>query len=487
MSPHTLTSVQYNEAKQEVLAEFSGDNVKIVERIPFFPYLNFSTKLSRDNIQEILFSFGLKKFKIEENGENKKIIASSFAELKKISLAIARAFGKKPLILEPERQFLLEKNWSYFDSFDESFNKTKTEDFGFLLTKHIPFDHAMELAEVETLSLVEKAALSNILCLKMSNLPETKEDIVETFLENIYFKSGTPVSFKEKNDFYSIKEFAPLGYYENISKIDFSPVWIQLFTKNFFNIGNETKNCSCCSPITLDDTNLYPDSMINITFSNDAVFYESTSKSFAKKFHEENLGKEWREQKKREFFMRSYPIGPFFKNQNILVPVGDSKLLLAEKKAILGKNHSLSWFCKKNESIFSKEITKINQIMLILSNSLNTQNITLENNRDFGFCFTSFALKQYHRIISEVPFQLLNLNSKFFSHELANPIKSVQEATIHKFREFSEKHGYRVLHADRHNAFIKGHSSLTLLKSFSKELSLPQPEIAAFSASSKLV
>jgi hypothetical protein len=491
MSQHILTNVQYNESKQEVLVEFSYDALKVVERIPFFPYLNFSTKLSRDNLQEILFSFGLKKFKIldsnNSDNENKKIIASSFSELKKISIVIAKAFGKKPLILEPERQFLLEKNWSYFDCFKNNEKIDESCDFGFLLTKLIPFEDAIELAENETLSLVEKATLSKILSVNISNLPKKKEDIVETFLENIFFKSGISISFKEKNDFYLIHEFAPLGFYENISKIDFSLVWIQLFTKKFFNIGFETKNCSCCQPIILDDVNLYPDSMIEIVFLEDMIFYESTSKSFAKKFHEQNPGKEWREKKKKEFFMRAYPIGPFFKNQNCMVPINDAQFLLSEKKVSLGKKHELSWFCKKNESFLSKEIIKINSRLFEISKKIDSQIITLEKNIDFNFYFNKYELENFGKIISEIPFQLLNLNSKFFSSELANVIKFVQEATIYKFREFSEKNGYRVLHANSHSAFIKGYSSLKLVKSFSKELSFPQPKILAFSQSSKLV
>jgi len=111
----------------------------------------------------------------------------------------------------------------------------------------------------------------------------------------------------------------------------------------------------------------------------------------------------------------------------------------------------------------------------------------LFNNNDFVFLFNSFERENYLEIISEIPFQLLNLNSKFFSQELASVVKSVQEATIHKFRAFSEKQGYRVLYADKKSAFVRGHSSLSLLKSFAKELSLPQPEIKAFSQSSKLV
>ena len=136
--------------------------------------------------------------------------------------------------------------------------------------------------------------------------------------------------------------------------------------------------------------------------------------------------------------------------------------------------------------MFSKEIKLLNEKTLMITQSLSSSNALLEPTKDFKFWFSSAQLDAYNKILSEIPFQLLNLNSKFFSQELASSIKSIQEATIHKFREFSEKNGYRVLHVDRKAAFIRGEASLTLVKSFSEELSLPRPPVEAFSKSSKL-
>jgi len=68
---------------------------------------------------------------------------------------------------------------------------------------------------------------------------------------------------------------------------------------------------------------------------------------------------------------------------------------------------------------------------------------------------------------------------------LAKSIVSIQEATIAKFREFSEKEGYRVLHAGKNFASVKGFSSLKLAKDFAEENNLPQPQIAGFTSARK--
>jgi hypothetical protein len=89
-------------------------------------------------------------------------------------------------------------------------------------------------------------------------------------------------------------------------------------------------------------------------------------------------------------------------------------------------------------------------------------------------------------LIAELPFQLMSSSSKFHSLSLVRTIISVQEATLFKFREFSERNGYRVLHADRRSAFVKGYSSLALAKKFSSELSMPIVPTKGFSCGQRL-
>ena len=185
--------------------------------------------------------------------------------------------------------------------------------------------------------------------------------------------------------------------------------------------------------------------------------------------------------------MKMFPVGPFFKNQSTLVPLEDAKKLLDEKKVKLRDDHSPSWFCKNKESFLSKTIKKCNKQLLDLTQSNTSHQNKLFEKNDSIYYFTSALVSSLNALVLELPFQLMNPLSSFFSPLLANSILSVQEATLFKFKEFSEKKGYRVLHLNSKKAFIRGFSSLSLTKSFSKETALPQPKIYAFSKQTTLV
>ncbi|MEI7961001.1 MAG: hypothetical protein WCI04_01580 [archaeon] len=513
-----LTKVSYNEAKHEMLVEFSNSKSRIVERHRFFPFTLFSNIIEKDKLQDLLLSAGFKGFSLEDENNLICLKALSFSDLKKISNSLVVFINKKPLVLEPERAFLISKNWSYLDSFEKQSNKlykvsplekatvesfVHSLDLGFFLTKEIPFSEALRVNESDALFLVDLAAWSNILSLPIDKVPKEVHEKAEVFLENIFFKHGELLSFNSQEKIYTKSGFEPLGFGDPLSKIDFSPVWASLFSNNFFNIGPETRNCSCCVPVVLEANNLLPSSLIKVRFLDDNIFYESFSESFSFDFHNSNPAKDARVSKKKEFFLSSFPIGPFFKNDSALVPLMDAKRLIDEKKAVLvsskdvsqelgfleiaqiSKNtnpiHELNWFCKNKESFFSKEVRSSNSILFALRKVLDK----FENNLFLDYNFSNLFFSAVYRSLSfslcELPNQLTNPNSKFFSTELAKSIVSVQESTISKFKEFSEKEGYRVLHANKNSAFVKGFSSLKLAKDFSSKTSLPQPQIVGFS------
>ncbi len=485
-----LTQITYNPEKKEILAEFRNRESKIVERFDFFPFLVLPKEMEKEKIKELLICLGIKGFELQKKKKYLKIVASSFKELKKISNSIALHTGKKPLTLEPERQFLIQKGWNYFDSFifeNNQIIKVKEKiDIGFLITKSLNFEEALRLSEEETLFLVENFALSAILKIPFNKIPTNLQERTELFLENIFFSNGQFISWKEKSLFFSAKDFAPYGNYSHVSTIDFSSTWPQLMSNNFFNLSNETINCSCCKPIKLNDKNLLPSSLIEVEFLEDAFYYESTSQTFALDFHKTSPHKQNRLEKKKEFFMKIYPIGPFFKNQKAVLPLNDAKKLLDEKKVVLGKKHSPSWFCQLNEGFLSKSIKKYNSKLFYFSKILSEHQNKLFTKNDSCFYFSMSSFKALNDLVQELPFLLMNPLSSFFSPLLASSILSVQEATLFKFKEFSEKKGYRILHLDKKKAFIRGFSSLSLAKSFSRENSLPQPKIYAFSSKTTL-
>ncbi len=485
-----LTKVSFNPDKKEILVEFSNKETRIVKRYPFFPFFVLPKEMGKEKITELLLGLGFKKFSVTED-ENLHISAAHFFELKQMAFAIAKATDKMPVVVEPERAFLIQQKWTYFDSFSFENNvleKISSEkEIGFFITPEIPFNEALSLNEEETLFLVKQSAFSSLLLLPLNKVPSSPQEKTEVFLENIFFKKGFTVSWKKSDSLFNPKQFAPTCSFDSFSTIDFSLVWVQLLSKNFFNIGHDTLNCDCCKPIKLNDKNVLPSSRIEIVFNEDYFFYESSSDAFALNFHKENDLKEKRLEKKKEFFMKMYPVGPFFSGQKEKVPLSDAKMLLDTGKVSLEKNHLLQWFCTKKESFLSEEIRQINTMLFNSKQIIESVPELFLSTKKVGAYYTFFFSTALSEIASEIPFQLTNNFSRFSSYGIAKAILSIQEETLFQFKKFSEKKGYRILFSDRKNVFVKGFSSLALAKGFSKELSLPQPIIKGFAKKTRVL
>lgn len=506
-----LTKVTYIEQKHEVLVEFSSESKKLMKRFKFFPFVLLPNTIEKEKLIELILHSGFKGFSVEEE-ENKLILKTiSFLDLKKICNSIAMHIGKLPIVLEPERAFLIEKNWSFFDAFEEKdevlfkadFGKEKLSksfwdkfDLGFMLTGEVSFDAALKLNKEDALFLVELASWSNTLSVSLDKVPKSINAKVELFLENVFFKNAELISFEKIENIFSSNGYDPIVKKDDLSKINFSSIWFDLFSNNFFNIGPETRNCSCCTPLTLDSKNILPSSLIKLQFLEDNFFFESSSDNFSYEFHNSMPFKEVRLNKRKEFFLNTCPVGPFFKDDFCLVPVTDAKRLISEGRVKLVSSkselsgdkenispkviHELNWFCMNKESFFSKEVRASNLKLFSLHSSFSSFQSSLFSKEDFGYYYAKALYDSVHKVLLELPNQLTNSSSKFYSTTLAKSIVSIQEATISKFKEFSTEKGYRVLHANKNNAFVKGFSSLKLAKSFAKESNLPEPQIIGF-------
>ncbi len=482
-----LVSVTFVEEKKEVICYFKNEKKQVAKRFFFKPYIiipdNFSKKIA-----SLISSYGFKNFEIQKIEGRTCIVSNAFNDLKQISNCIASVTSKKFLVLDPERIFLIEKDWSFFDTFvfdnDEIVKTFSKKDFSFYLFPLIGFDNSLKINKSLTISIIKKSVLSNILKIPVHKISENEESIVETFLENIYFKNGYFLSW-EKNSFYNFgKNFVPYGLFESFSTIDFSNVWISSLTKNFFNTGPDTINCDCCKPIKTEDPNLLPSSLLNVSFVEDDFFYISNSPSFSFKFHKENEFKDRRLSKKKQFFLKNYPIGPFKKNSSCMIPLDDALSLLKEKKVLLSKDHDLFWFCTKKESFISKELFYFKKTIFESEKRLECFSNSFFSYKSFSFFYEDLFLESLKKIVFEIPFHLTKPLSKFFSEKTARTINSLQESIITMFTEFSESSGYRVLFSSKRTVFVKGHSSLSLTKNFSKKLKLPEPEIFSFSKNS---
>ena len=486
MRPHKyLFKVEYVEEKCEIICYFKDSSSQIAKRFSFKPYFILDNTINIEDIKKLLVFFDFKNFNICDYGSNKIVSSNSFNNLKKISQVIAFCSGKKYLVLEPERVFLIEKDWSYFDSFCFEYNIPQKvfveKDFSFFLIPNIDFAEALNINKKNLISLISQSALSNLLKLPIGELPENIDEQTESLLENIYFSNGVPITWKKENKVFSHIDFAPYGLFEDFSEIDFSFVWLQTMTNNFFNIGKDVINCDCCKPVKIDDKNILPSSLIEIIPLEKDFFYISTSGSFSNLFNINNPNKKIRRLKKNEFGLKNFPVGPLNSNNKYLVPLVDAIKLLDEKKVVLSKNHSLLWSCTKKESFFSSEIKKLNEFIFSIENELKKYSSNLLFENSFDYFFASSLLSFSKNIFLNIPFHLTKPFSKFSSIDLAQTIVAVQESVLFKFKEFSEQEGARIIYSTNKNVFLRSKYSLSLTRNFAKKLKLPRPVVSGFS------
>lgn len=486
-----LVKVTHNPKKNEIICYFQNDYKKLAKKFVFFPSLNIPKEINSVKLKNLLLFNKIKNFKIVKFGNKKKLITNTFCDLKKISLLLARLTNKKLIVVSPQKNFLLDKNWSYFDSFlisDSSVQKSnELIDFSKFIFKEISFLEAKKLSKKETDILIQKYVLSNLLKIPIEEVILKKEKINEIFIENIFFKNSWFINWEKNSEMSFAFEFEPFGVFEKISQIEFSSIWPKLISKNFFNIGFENMNCSCCKPIKLDDKNLLESSFIEIIINQDNLFFESFSQSFSNHFHKNNFNKEKRLLKKKEFWFKKIPIGPFFKNQKVLIPLSDAKKLLDEGLVSLVKNHKICWSCNKKNNFLSTEIELISKKIFDIDKKLNKieSKKSLFSEKIFIEEYLHFSKYYLEHLVTDLPFHLTDSESLFFNYRLASAIIFMQESIIEKFNNFSEKTGFRVIHANKKNAFIKGFSPILLTNQFSIDLNLPKPKISNFSAIKK--
>ncbi len=113
-----LTAAQYLEEKRAVLVSFSQLGLRRTIRLPFFPFFFVNKKtVGRQLLDEVLSSYDKRKFIVKEEKHAFKVTAATFKDLNCLANLVFTSINFIPVVLPPERLFLLEKGWSYFDCF----------------------------------------------------------------------------------------------------------------------------------------------------------------------------------------------------------------------------------------------------------------------------------------------------------------------------------------------------------------------------------
>jgi DNA polymerase elongation subunit (family B) len=259
--------------------------------------------------------------------------------------------------------------------------------------------------------------------------------------------------------------------------------------EGFYNIGWDSLNCNCCNKNNLNE--LLPNSLVEIEFLSEGLYFEPIIIDWALEFHNTKPFKEKRIKKMREWFYSTVPLGPFSMGQKEKIPLIEAKKLLQKNQARIIKIIKPYWFCKKNESILSKQLKELNALILELNKiiqeiekaSLNKNKLaytkTLNSNPFFNELLNSKTILV--QLFSSISNHLCNQNSLFFSKDLSMAVKGIQATILNKLSQVLEKKGSRLIAINNNKVLIQSNNTLLLLKEFSKTQGIPMPKMPRLS------
>ncbi len=481
-----LHEVTYLPEKRQVVAEFCSAARKFSKRYSFFP------KAFLPNSKEILFYLsGQQKRKIsfQKIGEKSiEVVASDLGVLQELLFSLSDEKFGEFAVPEPSRQFLLEKNWSFFDLFSidgESIEKISLSSTSFDLeelksrfSKDFFFIKKHSVSDAQ--KFLEKICLSNILAVSPSDLQKVSDKNL-LLLENWFFRNGFPFVQKNPGQRLRVVSNRPMGSVE----FNFSGTLNNLFCFPFQNIGPDTLNCSCCRPFSLNDKNVALDSLVRTEFLVSGFYFQPVSSSFAKEFHEKNPFKEQRLNYKKEWSLVEIPVGPFSNGQKIDLPLLEARSL-APEYARLESFSSLNWFCTLNESFVSKELNGLFRASDLLEKNCSlVQSKTIASNGlmflqsmagsfDYHF-FSAFknAVDGFLDAFSQTVFS----SPHIFGQPVSTHFLALKQDVLSKFLEFSQKHGSVFLGRHKNSVFLRCHAPLVLAGAFSRQFGVNRPKM----------
>jgi Ni,Fe-hydrogenase III component G len=205
-----LLNAEYDNSKSRIKLYFSrnplSNNLEYIHKENYQPY--FIINNSKEIISNLLSEFkGL--IKIKELEKNKiKIISVNNIILRKCINILKYSLNKDILEIEPERQFLINNNWSYYDSFSlilkNKIRKVDDKDLIHLGVKKYLENTDLNIQKKLIEPITRKLIISNLLKTKPQKNIKSSQ-IINTLLENDFFKKDLIISHKSlvhnKNNF----------------------------------------------------------------------------------------------------------------------------------------------------------------------------------------------------------------------------------------------------------------------------------------------
>ncbi|MFH1256030.1 MAG: hypothetical protein V1494_01925 [Candidatus Diapherotrites archaeon] len=500
-APNTLylTSAEYLDDKMQAVLQFENSGKRIVRRFKFHPKLIVSLDDAAIGLfREIARENELTVFSVKRISQSAaEVCAPNFSILKKLNNILQKFFNARTVMPEPARQFLIERNWSFFQEFEFFSEGISSKEFASVPDSFLPFLSKTVFAELGAMlrrdssvaeRLVERIALSFALTVPFELVPKQQFLQLELFLEKIFFKNNFALPKHENLKSESRAAASNRNFFPaDSTELSFTGIWPSIFSSDFLNLGFESINCACCAPDSFSAHNVLPSSLVEVEFLSSGFFFNSFSEKFAREFHEKNASKNERLSFQNEWSMQSIPLGPFNEGARAQLLLPDALELEGKGAIRILSGNALEWVCTKNESFLSREINSLNSKISLLRRSVEameknaSQGKTLfsleQLSLDPDFFFKSKSLEAINSFLCIFPMHLLSPASRFFSEKIARALEAVQAETLFKFREFSKASGARCFSSSIFRAFVASDSALSLAQKFSREFALPAPAV----------
>jgi hypothetical protein len=445
--------------------------------------------VERQLLEEVLSSYEKRRFSLEEKKHSFKVTAATFRDLNCLANLVFTSINFIPVVLPPERLFLLEKGWSYFDCFTFHEEQPVKSGGSALPAVLLPFFSEPVPETVAALiksdrqqaeKILESVVLSNALCMPFDALPPSRFLQVEALFENLFQEFGFNRQRKHESQPQGRQTRLSLG--KEFTELDMSRLWPLLLSKPIYNLGFDSIDCGCCRPDGISSANILPNSTAVVEIQREAFYFQSLSRSFSQEFHKNHPeSRESRVRRMMEYCLPSLPAGPFSRGEKAVVPLADAMTLVSENSARIISMQETHWFCKMDESLLSKGIALLSRKTAGLESSLESMRSgAVAEHGILGaseldcrpdYLFQQCSLEICGSLLSLLVPQLANERSAFFSRAFAESVATVQARVLQGFAALAEQNHGKIVPCQG-GAFVKTDRPLSLISEFSAALNV---------------
>ncbi len=333
--------------KPAINVVFSTPTKRVTKQYPFFPSF-YLPRTSTNLFETILNASTFPKHQLITHSQSLQIIARDFVELKKIAFTIFAQTHYLPLLIEPERQFLLTQKWRYFQAFDEEFKPlphsfTDAQLPGFVESIYATLKSLHTHNPKMQAEWNERITCAHELLHPISEKLLSLNEKVEMGMDNYLFAKHIPL---------------PLEGSEPIDTGKWNVAQREEAKKRIIENPLEAEGkCECCIPKSFMEAHVLPHSLVAATTTQDGLYIHTHHSRLSEHYHTTHTGKEKREARAKEYALNHYPIGPLTRNQTITLPLHEAiQEMRTGNVRIAFSTSEAKWKCR-NEKPFSLQAT----------------------------------------------------------------------------------------------------------------------------------